>query len=201
MSEDREDRRTQILDVAQRIAETEGMEALTMRRLCSDLGLSAPIVYRLYANKAAIIAGLVDRLLNTEALQHAEGEPLAPWLKQTFEMVRTEQIKHPELLSLLSDTEALLDKSLELSETVLAGLRTAGLSPEQAAAAFQTLMAYTIGTVVIARGSAVNSAAVVGLLSKYPRVMEAGPLLAPESDEVFSRGLDAIIAGLPLQDR
>ena len=200
MAASKGDRRGQILDAAQRIAEAEGLEALTMRRLCSELGLSAPIVYRLYANKAAIIEGLVGRLLGTEALAHEPGTPVGPWLRETFLMVRREQVKHPELLALMADTEELIDKGMLLCDQVIGALRDAGLSAERAGAGFQVLMAYTIGTVLIARGSISGGATLMRMLAKYPRVLESGPQLDSSSEGVFAQGLDLLIAGLGLND-
>ena len=48
-------RREQILDIALKIADRDGFDGLTMRKLSAELGVSAPIVYRHFEDKAAII--------------------------------------------------------------------------------------------------------------------------------------------------
>ncbi len=54
-------RATAIVDVASRVLEAEGSEALTMRRLGDELGVSAPSIYKHFADKAAVEAALVER--------------------------------------------------------------------------------------------------------------------------------------------
>lgn len=57
-------RRDQIVDVAERILETEGLDAITMRRLATELGIQAPSLYKHVRDKAEIEAALQERALN-----------------------------------------------------------------------------------------------------------------------------------------
>jgi AcrR family transcriptional regulator len=56
-------RRDEILDVAERLVETEGADALTMRRLAEEVGMRAPSLYKHVADKAELEAALQERAL------------------------------------------------------------------------------------------------------------------------------------------
>ncbi|MEZ4507382.1 MAG: TetR/AcrR family transcriptional regulator [Thermomicrobiales bacterium] len=54
-------RREQIVDTAWTILNAEGRDALTMRRLASELGIKAPSLYKHFPDKAAVEAAMIDR--------------------------------------------------------------------------------------------------------------------------------------------
>ncbi|MCA9860302.1 MAG: TetR/AcrR family transcriptional regulator [Thermomicrobiales bacterium] len=54
-------RRQQIVDAAWHTLETEGQEAVTMRRLAAELGIKAPSLYKHFPDKSAVEAALIDR--------------------------------------------------------------------------------------------------------------------------------------------
>lgn len=59
----REQASERILDAAERILGSEGLEALTMQRLASELGLTVGAAYRYFPSKEAIVAALQRRVL------------------------------------------------------------------------------------------------------------------------------------------
>jgi AcrR family transcriptional regulator len=54
-------RRQQIVNVAWSILESEGPDAVTMRRLGTELGIKAPSLYKHFPDKAAVEAAIIDR--------------------------------------------------------------------------------------------------------------------------------------------
>ncbi|MCX5122100.1 TetR/AcrR family transcriptional regulator [Micromonospora sp. NBC_00362] len=56
-------RRNEVVEAAERILESEGPDAVTMRRLAAELGMRAPSLYKHVANKAEIHAALQRRAL------------------------------------------------------------------------------------------------------------------------------------------
>src|SRR6478672_7441524 len=54
--------REAVLDAALRLLDAEGVDALTMRRLASELGVSAMAPYRHVGSKDELLMVLVDRL-------------------------------------------------------------------------------------------------------------------------------------------
>ena len=64
---------------ALRIADAEGLEALSMRRLGAELGVDPMAAYRHLPNKKALLAGVVEAVL---AGADVETDPAAPWQEQ-----------------------------------------------------------------------------------------------------------------------
>jgi len=92
-------RREQILDVAEAVLETEGIEALTMRRLADDLGMQPPSLYKHWRNKADLLAALQERALLAFA---AEMEGVAHDLRAIGARYRTWAVAHPALYELVT---------------------------------------------------------------------------------------------------
>lgn len=57
----------QIIDMAEHLVATEGLDALTMQRLGRELGYRAGALYRYHASKDALIAALIGRLVDAIA--------------------------------------------------------------------------------------------------------------------------------------
>lgn len=74
----RSTRREQILAAAEHVASTEGVAALTMRRLAEELGIRAPSLYKHLRDKDELLAALQARALGSmgEALS-GSGSDLA----------------------------------------------------------------------------------------------------------------------------
>lgn len=72
-------RREEILAAAEAILESEGVNALTMRRLAQDVGMQAPSLYKHVRDKDELIAALQERALESMGQALADEEPgLAP---------------------------------------------------------------------------------------------------------------------------
>ena len=59
----RSPRAEEIIAAARKLVETEGRDALTMRRLGTELGIKAPSLYKHFPDKAAVAIALVEELL------------------------------------------------------------------------------------------------------------------------------------------
>ena len=66
--------RDRILGQALQIADADGVEALTMRRLADDLGFEAMSLYRHVANKDDVLDGVLDLVLAEIESPATEGE-------------------------------------------------------------------------------------------------------------------------------
>ena len=60
-------RHTEVIDVAEMILETEGLDAVTMRRLGQELGMRAPSLYKHVTGKDDIMTALQIRALQGQA--------------------------------------------------------------------------------------------------------------------------------------
>lgn len=109
----RRDRRTELIAAARHLLETEGAEAITIRRLAAAVGIRGPSVYKHVPDKGAIedaltLVGLAEQ---ADALQ---GVP--PTFAALAGAYRTWALAHPHLHRLLNDrplNRAQLPRGLE----------------------------------------------------------------------------------------
>jgi len=187
------ERRDVILDAALLIADRDGIEALTLRKIESETGLSAPLVYRHFADKAEIIRGLVERLLMGQTLEEATPEGARKWLEHAFGALYRNGRDHSALLTLLSSADALQLNALHMTERVLEVLGAAGLNAAESGHAFHMLMAYTVGSMLLARGTQLTEEVLAEALPRLPSLLAAGPYLDPRNEQVFEKGLSALL--------
>jgi AcrR family transcriptional regulator len=91
-------RRDEVVDVAERVLEAEGPEALTMRRLGEELGMRAPSLYKHVTGKDDIVAALQARALQGQAAALA-GDTTLTALAGSY---RAWALAHPRLYDLIS---------------------------------------------------------------------------------------------------
>lgn len=103
-------RQQQIIDVAGEILEAEGPEALTMRRLATELGIKAPSLYKHFPDKSAVESALIERgfLLWGERARDAVRLSRDPLLDLSL-AYRTIARERPHLYRLMTTGE--LDRS------------------------------------------------------------------------------------------
>lgn len=123
---------TTVVRAALALLDTEGLEALTMRRLATRLGVQATALYRHVRAKEELLVLVSDEI--------AAGVPLPPrhgsWrarLATTAWNTRRGLLAHRDGAQLLALTPPAGPRRLRLIEAVLQVLREAGLSARQAA--------------------------------------------------------------------
>jgi AcrR family transcriptional regulator len=135
-----------ILKAALHIADTEGLAALTMRRLADEVGLAVMSLYRYVPTKEDIL----DRL-GAVALGSLDIDPdsTADWEDNIFTaIVGVYQAlrDHPCGIELLAAPHPVTGAGVDrLRDRLLAILYAAGFSPEDAVDTITTLFAYVIG--------------------------------------------------------
>ncbi|RUT33632.1 TetR family transcriptional regulator [Paenibacillus zeisoli] len=203
--------REAVVELALRIADTEGMSAVSFRRLAQDFKVTPMAVYRHVSNKEDLLEAMTERMLDsfvTSAVQAAD------WREQVrgfLYALRQVLIIHPSGRSLLSRRSLPLANRLTLFETSLGILRRAGFAPEQAFFIFEHLLSQVVSLVITGDGYVQGSEeerkvwgakllAFYGGLpqEKYPRVVEAAPSIAAcvDTDLHFKFGVDLLLAGL-----
>ncbi|SER36694.1 transcriptional regulator, TetR family [Lentzea xinjiangensis] len=115
-----------IIEAALHVLEDEGVAALTIRRIATDVEYSAPIVYRHFANKDALLLELVahgHRLLLAE-LRHAAQERD---VDRRMKRVAAEYVRfageHPHLHQVMNAPVADEDERRRAVEPAIAALR------------------------------------------------------------------------------
>lgn len=189
-----------------RIADAEGLEALSMRRLGAELGVDPMAAYRHFPNKKALLAGVAEAVL---AGADVETDPAAPWQEQFKEVARAYRramLAHSPTVARLTATTPL--NSLEFLRIVEHGaaiLASAGVPRAAAVSAIQAVGQLTSGAVLL-EAFWREHAASGGEIYLYPPLLPHAELpvlseaataedfLAPEA--VFEFGLGAIVEKL-----
>ena len=124
--------RDQILAAALRIADADGLDQLTMRRLGAELGVDPMTVYWHVPDKAALFDGLTELVLAEVTLPGRTGA-WARDLRAVAHAGRTTLLAHPHLIPLLGTRPPVTQPAFTLWESMTSILLDGGLSEEQAA--------------------------------------------------------------------
>jgi TetR/AcrR family transcriptional regulator, tetracycline repressor protein len=121
-----------VVERALALGDAEGLEALTIRRLATALGVTPMALYWHFRNKEELLAGLGDQIwseLDTDV------DVAAPWhlqLRGLLESLLHVLRSHPCASQLLLEGEKQSNSALVASETALAVLHRGGFDPEHA---------------------------------------------------------------------
>ncbi|GAA3828907.1 TetR/AcrR family transcriptional regulator C-terminal domain-containing protein [Streptomyces coacervatus] len=155
--------RERVRGAALELVDREGLQALSMRRLGTELGVEAMALYRYAPSKEALLEGLVETLyreleerLTTEPGPATAGTPA--WRAELHRIARATYdicLAHPHAVPLLATRVPAVPPTwqptavLRDHERVLRLLRAAGLDDVRSAAAFQALTAWLLGYVSV----------------------------------------------------
>jgi AcrR family transcriptional regulator len=190
--------RDKIVSTALRVADDEGLEALTLRRLAGELGTGQASLYRHIADRGELLALLAERIAAEFPLPDRRSSPRTRLTRQwlaAWDLLSA----HPWVPTVLvGGAWPAATAAASFGESTLASLSDAGLGSADAARAYRALWHLLLGQLLDAR-AAVN--AENGLsASEYPLLRKARPRLAkpaPRKDYQWALGrlLDGILTG------
>jgi AcrR family transcriptional regulator len=199
--------RERILQAAIDVADREGLEGLTMRRLGAELGVEAMAVYKHVSGKDDILDGMVELVVSLiETPGH--GMDWRDAMRRRARSARDVLTRHSWAIGLLDSRRSMGPNQLRYVDSVLGSLRSAGFSIDEAAHAFSLLDSYVYGHVVqemsmsgVSRpgeppGPATESEA---FSTEYPHLAEMATHAAGGAfsfDGEFGHGLDVILSAL-----
>ena len=199
--------RDAILDRALAVADAEGIDAVSVRRLARDLGVTPMALYWHVDDKNALLHALGDRLLGGLDLTVDERMPWPEQLR-AFVVAFTAVLRaHPSAAMLIGSLPTVAsENALGATEVALDILRRAGFSPEEAAH-ITTQIVRTTTSMVIAELDVIPATGEPACTEeflrslppeRFPRVIEAaGPLSAHEDPESFDDlVIELILAGV-----
>lgn len=123
--------RERILAAAIAIADTEGLEAVSMRRVGEVLGVEAMSLYRHVSNKDALLDGMVDDVVGAFPVPEIGGD----WRDRLGSQVRGAHavlVAHPWVPALATNRPAMGAGRLRFADGILGTLLSAGCSPQLA---------------------------------------------------------------------
>ena len=191
------------------LADREGIEQLSMRRLGQALGVEAMSLYRHVRNKDEILDGLID-LVFSEIELPTSRQPWPAAMRRRAISARQALLRHPWAIGLMESRARPGHATLRHHDAVLGNLRGAGFSVEQAAHAYSLLDSYTYGFTMnelsLPFGSPEQASEVVGDIfrrmpvEEFPHLAEMATerAMKPGYDygDEFEYGLELILDGL-----
>ncbi len=195
-----------IVAAALKVVGSEGGEALTMRRVADEIGVSASALYGYIANKEELVQLLLEQIMDEVTFPVGAGDwqdVLRQWGRDTLDAFK----RHPGVAALSLGRAPLGPKMLPGLELMLATLRSAGL-PDQVAAFVGDIGALYIGAIAHEQDvtplsdeesyksqfSAWLKALPAG---QFPNIVAtADKIVAGTAEDRFEWGLDVIIRGL-----
>jgi AcrR family transcriptional regulator len=199
--------RERVLREAIELADTDGVDALSMRRLGQALGVEAMSLYHHVASKADLLNGILD-LVTEEIELPKDGAAWKPALRSTAISAHRVFLKHPWAanLTLSAGTGA---GRYRYMEAILRSLREGGFSAEMTHHAYHALESHIVGFTLWVVGISASLATigeeqlesiVKEFESTYPylaeHAAEHGRERRPGDRTEFEFGLDLILDGL-----
>jgi AcrR family transcriptional regulator len=205
--------RVQIAEVAARIADEQGIDAVSMRNVAAALGTGAMSLYRYVANKDALCQLMVDHITGATEIP----EPTGDWsadLRAVAHLQRTTRLAHPWLAGVAAGRPAMGPATLRMLEHGMSILDGVGLDLNEMLDTYSLISTWVNGFVQeelaeqdLRRRFDMgeqewhrNIAPFVDRLTdsgEYPyfaRITREGA--DSDFDTRFDRGLDRIIAGI-----
>src|SRR4051812_20712700 len=136
--------RERVLGAAVDLADEGGLDELSMRKLAKMLGVEAMSLYNHITNKDHLLDGMVDIVFGEIEPPSAEGE-WKPEMRTRAISTRAALSRHPWAVGLMEARPNPGAANLALHEAVLACLRNAGFSVEEAIHAYSVQDAYIYG--------------------------------------------------------
>lgn len=211
--------REQIVSEAVRLLDSEGIDALSMRKLAARLGAGATSIYWHVASRDELIELLIDEVYGElEAPDPDDTPDWRPAVRRIAHDIRSGIVRHPWMVSVLDHLVAAHPgpNAARLSERLIGLFQSAGFELREAERALTTVTAYVIGIAMaeaawrnwlVRHGQSEQEWLVEThrdaqqATENYPRLRELvagyqGVDVQKTMDEDFDYGLDSVLDGL-----
>ena len=207
--------REKVLAAALAIADAEGLDAVSFRRVAAELGVTPMALYRYVDDKEALLDGIGDLVLSTLELPDS---PAGDWREQLRAMAlsfRAALVAHPAIVPIFLTRPLITPSGMRAANAVLGIFRCAGFPPEQAVPLYQHFTRVMLAHVMLEaqagpeltpekrREQARLARITFETLppEEFPHLVEAAPGFAATQDpgRAFETGLGLLIAGLEHQ--
>ena len=135
--------RRQVLKAALAVVDRDGLEALSMRRLGTELAVDPMAIYHYVDGKERLYDGLAEVLWEEVAMPEAADDPIAT-LRRLARSLRGLFRRHPAAAPLVLRCTRLPRSELELFAAYLGALAAGGL--HEPAAVLRPVISYALGT-------------------------------------------------------
>jgi TetR/AcrR family transcriptional regulator, tetracycline repressor protein len=196
-----------VIVAALAILRRDGLDAVSMRRIATELGVAANTLYSHVPDKSALIDALLDAVLADISVPEGGGGRRR--LEAILADTRRVLLDHPDLVPLFLARQTVGENAMRLGEAMLAALDDGGVRGERAVRAMQVLLIHTIGAAAFeiprrddpdpAARQRRGQQAAAALAATHPRTSaSAEPLSSYPGDEAFRMGLEWLLDGMSI---
>lgn len=199
--------RERIVSAALALVDSDGLEALSTRRLAAELGVAGPSLYNHVGTKDELLDEIVDTVLsgvNTSVF--AELSATNPeWRAALEKWARTYRqviAGHPNIVPVLARGLGRRPNALRIANEVFGGLMSAGWPRGEAISVGAVVRYFVLGSALASFASAFPADAAV-YSAQYPH-LDGAHMLATQQrvdEEAFETGLQAMLDGLEMRYR
>jgi AcrR family transcriptional regulator len=201
--------RDRVLSAAVTLADQDGIESLSMRKLAQEFGVVPMALYKHVANKDDMLDGMVD-VIFSEIVLPPKGTDWKTGMRQRAISARQVLARHRWAIGLTESRMKPGATNLRHHDSVVGCLREAGFSIEMAVHAYSALDSYIYGFALQEQTLPFDNPADVGevaevMLSQFPAdeypylketIVELIDKSGWEYADEFEFGLDLILDGL-----
>jgi TetR/AcrR family transcriptional regulator, tetracycline repressor protein len=193
------------------LADREGLEAVTIRRLAQEHSVTPMALYWHFKDKDAVLDGIAERVYASVALPDPSDAPWDDQLRDALLAVLAAIRPHPLVADLLAPRVMKSEPGLLLAERVIGMLRGAGFSAAQAAQTASFLLCSIVTLVTSEPGKSTpltgnaqedlyraKRAQLESLSPKlFPNVLESAQyfLVCDDTESYFQSGMDFLVEG------
>jgi AcrR family transcriptional regulator len=204
--------REKVLTRALAIVDAEGLDALSFRRLATDLGVTPMALYRYVEDKDALLDGIGDLVLSELELPEPTTGDWREQLRTMAHSFRTVLRAHPAVVPIFLSRPLITPAGMRAADAVFGIFSRAGFSPEQSVPLYQHFTRVMLAHVMLetegrrgvtpenqdAQARRARVTFVTRPAAAFPHLVAAAPgFAAPhDSERAFETGLRLLIAGL-----
>lgn len=189
------DRQT-LVEAALRVARRVGLDALSMRMVADELGVSAMAAYRHVPNRETLVNWVADEV--TKGVRIPDPDT-GTWQERLRQLEQRAFLANLTLPGQSAAAVHIGPHQRRLIDGVLEILREAGFDEEEAVIAFEVIWAYFQGqlrvydTLLSAEDGVIHGPD-SGIWTGLARIMDTAPSISPA--DYFDRGFDLLLDGL-----
>jgi AcrR family transcriptional regulator len=201
-----------VVDAALAILQSEGLEAVTMRRVAAALDTGAASLYVYVSGREGLLQAMLDRVTATVELEVPDPSRWRAQLHSLLQRMRQALVAHPGIAAITLGDPPTTEAVLRLTENLLGILLAGGLAPQDAAWACDIFVLLVTAVtsedeVRHARGrSGDEQRNQVGEIyrkfaglppDRFPLITaHAAEMVAGDSDERFRFAIDVVVDGV-----
>ncbi|WP_329278968.1 TetR/AcrR family transcriptional regulator [Streptomyces sp. NBC_01451] len=192
-----------IIETARALVDSDGLAALSTRRLAAELGVSGPSLYNHFRTKDQILEAVADSVsVLVDLSMFEDGRDWRTALHDWAVSYRAALRDHPNIVPVMARGPGRRPAGLRLADAVYGGMVEAGWPPAQATSIGALMRYFVMGSALGSfAGGFVDDASAYDP-ADYPHLGQAH-LLAEQQEKIderaFETGLTALLDGLAQQ--